>query len=349
MAPNRMHASEFGGHVSPPGHLKWTADKEAPELPPSELRRFADYDHRRFRYSRVALPCVLGLMAVAAVLMALTFLQGPLGGARDLTAPQPRDYSLANGADWDLDGSTAGLKDYVIGLRLASFGFCVVPLAVGSLAVAANPMPQVLRPVLRSCALALCLVAGLSAAAFALGLLPDNVLKACPDLRFNNVNASYNRLNFAPGQPYGPFNVTADNPYALCAEAPGLEAFALAADVLQVPPSVHRMPRPTNASDRNFLGPDHLGTRFGYRTGHSAPLCAGTAAVLKVQAEQRFNAHSVAWTGPRLLCVFARDRTACPTNTPVRTAFCEDFIVRWTCGGGGGRDLATEVHRGGGP
>ena len=38
-------------------------------------------------------------------------------------------------------------------------------------------------------------------------------------------------------------------------------------------------------------------------------------------------------------------RTACPTNTRVRTVFCEDFIVRWTRRGRGGVWTAKTVKR----
>jgi len=182
---------EFGGYVEPPSHLDLTSKKNAPIGRPPELRTIPDYDYSLFRYSKVSLPALLLIITSGAVLLGLSFWQGPFGYKRGVNGLQdgtPLDFHLEN-LDRDYE---AGMKKTLRSLRCANFVMGAVPLIICIFALRAQLAPMALKGILLFCAFIFFCLGVCSAVSFALGVDQAQKLKDCPDLTFPNIYFSPN-------------------------------------------------------------------------------------------------------------------------------------------------------------
>eukprot|EP00993_Chasmostoma_nieuportense_P000028 NODE_1026_length_1702_cov_226.962540_g964_i0.p1 GENE.NODE_1026_length_1702_cov_226.962540_g964_i0~~NODE_1026_length_1702_cov_226.962540_g964_i0.p1 ORF type:complete len:508 (+),score=113.19 NODE_1026_length_1702_cov_226.962540_g964_i0:56-1579(+) len=176
-------AMEFGGYVEPPAHLKAASKREAPASRIAELRTIPDYDYSLFRYSKVALPCLLLIMLSAAVLMGLTFWQGPFGIKRGQNGFQdgvPMDFKLR---DFD-DDREGGLRKVLRSLRCANFCLGSVGLLIAIFGIRKQPSPGLLKALLGLSALLFFALGVISAITFAYGIDDVDMLRDCPDFTF---------------------------------------------------------------------------------------------------------------------------------------------------------------------
>jgi len=182
---------EFGGYVEPPSHLNLTSKKNAPEGRPPDLRTIPDYDYSLFRYSKVSLPALALIITAGAVLLGLSFWQGPFGykrGANGFQDGTPLDFHL----QYNDDENEAGMKKSLRSLRCANFVMGAVPLIICIFAIRAQPTPGALKGILLLCAFIFFCLGVCSAVSFALGVDQVHRLKDCPDLTFPTINFSPN-------------------------------------------------------------------------------------------------------------------------------------------------------------
>lgn len=222
---------EFGGYVDPPSHLGVTSKRQAPEGRPADLRTIPDYDYSLFRYSKLALPFLLLIIASGAVLMGLSFWQGPYGyvrGPNGLQDGVPRDFHLANNDAFSNKDREGGLKKSLRSLRCANFVIGMVPLIFAIFAIRSEPSPVVLRVVLLICAFCFFSLTCTSWVSFALGISQINQLEDCPDLTFISTATSSNVQVH-----YSPVDFNLGNPSLICRKREQLTSATCAADAAQ--------------------------------------------------------------------------------------------------------------------
>lgn len=213
---------EFGGYVEPPSHLAVTSKKKAPEGRPPELRTIPDYDYSLFRYSKVSLPGLLLIIVTAALLIGLTFWQGPFGYQRGVNGLQnARPLEFIN--ERYEEHKEAGLKVFLRSLRCANFAMGMAGLIICIFALRASPSPTILRIFLFLCAFIFFALGCCSAVSFAFGIDQVHRLKDCPDYTF-------------PTMHWSPFHGEAgdrDSAYFVCWRREQLSTATVAADICQ--------------------------------------------------------------------------------------------------------------------
>jgi hypothetical protein len=175
-----MEVEQFGGYVDPPTHLKKAAGKTGGGPLPPELRTVPDYDFSLFRYSSIAIPFIVLLLATAAVLIGLTFWQGRWGfrrGPNGLEEAQPIDYAVASA------GSEGNMNYNLRNLRIAMFCLGTVAVILIVFAIAGRLTPGPLKAILLFSALILFALCVISWIAFGIGIYDVQRAAECFDYR----------------------------------------------------------------------------------------------------------------------------------------------------------------------
>eukprot|EP00996_Jenningsia_fusiforme_P000144 NODE_1103_length_1702_cov_361.280702_g977_i0.p1 GENE.NODE_1103_length_1702_cov_361.280702_g977_i0~~NODE_1103_length_1702_cov_361.280702_g977_i0.p1 ORF type:complete len:532 (+),score=73.86 NODE_1103_length_1702_cov_361.280702_g977_i0:67-1662(+) len=221
---------EFGGYVDPPTHLKQTSKKNAPQARPAELRTIPDYDYSLFRYSKIALPFLALILLSAAILMGLTFWQGPFGYNRGVNGIQdgvPRDFHLENENQfWNTDRE-GGLRKNLRSMRCANFCLGALPLLICIFAIRKQPSPGLLKGLLLLCAFFFFALACLSFVTAAFGIYEVQELEDCPDLTFST------EVGSAQGVHFSPVDFDLRSASSVCWRREQLTSAAIAADFAQ--------------------------------------------------------------------------------------------------------------------
>jgi len=193
-----MEIEQFGGYVDPPTHLKKAAGKTGGGPLPPELRTVPDYDFSLFRYSSIAIPFLILLLATAALLIGLTFWQGAWGfrrGPNGLEEARPIDYAIKSAA-------REGKMRYTLrNLRIAMFCLGTVAVILIVFGVAGKLTPGPLKALLLFSALILFALSVISWIAFAIGVHDVQWAAECAHYRISLPDG-----NFA----FGPHDICDD-------------------------------------------------------------------------------------------------------------------------------------------
>eukprot|EP00995_Heteronema_vittatum_P001688 NODE_123_length_1869_cov_1915.634066_g84_i0.p1 GENE.NODE_123_length_1869_cov_1915.634066_g84_i0~~NODE_123_length_1869_cov_1915.634066_g84_i0.p1 ORF type:complete len:534 (-),score=238.15 NODE_123_length_1869_cov_1915.634066_g84_i0:268-1797(-) len=210
-------AMEFGGYVEPPTHLGRTSKRRDATGRPAELRTVPDYNYSLFRYSRIALPLILLIFASAAVLIGLTFWQGPYGykrGPRGAKDGIPRDFEIDN---WD---DEAGLDRELKALRCTNFVLGTLAVIICVFAIRSRAVPGVMRACLGFSAFLLFALGVISWVSFGIGLNQHTWVRDCPDYTFDAVHQS-------------PVEISLHSPSVQCRRREQVAVAAVVADACQ--------------------------------------------------------------------------------------------------------------------
>eukprot|EP01010_Urceolus_cornutus_P002352 NODE_299_length_1825_cov_238.367680_g241_i0.p1 GENE.NODE_299_length_1825_cov_238.367680_g241_i0~~NODE_299_length_1825_cov_238.367680_g241_i0.p1 ORF type:complete len:525 (-),score=111.77 NODE_299_length_1825_cov_238.367680_g241_i0:170-1744(-) len=182
-------AMEFGGYVRPPKHLTKAAKRNAPPQRPAELRTIPDYDYSLFRYSKLALPFLVLIILTAAVLLGLTFWQGPWGIGRGKNG---FDNGIPTDFTFDRDGvhEEAGLSETLRTLRCVNFALGVAATIVAVFAIRSGAATMVVRILLILAALIYFALFVLSIVTMISGIHQVERLVDCPDTTFPQLHYS---------------------------------------------------------------------------------------------------------------------------------------------------------------